>query len=361
LSRKLNAMVGVSVFVLAAIGVVLFPRIVARFLKPHGETYQRYSSTGISAGYAGPAIEVLPRVEVGVPRSLRVTETKQLSIVISKYWLGHSDAFPGSGDGASGVSDQSPYIDNRVAKSYTVDLKVVDDAGVVCVLPEEKAFGKDVLTLESIHWYCTIHPKQPGDYSILISGLPAAKDVGSFTVSDVSGDGLVGKPREYERLADGTLDVPVTVLTTQGVTAREWAWLQCIGACIGVLGTLLGYPFLKSKFDRSPSDPSGSPHNTLWPQDNSVESLKSTLDRISRMNVRLIRALAPSGQGGIYVNELAAELGISRQDALSRAVNLQTAGLVEILEYTDKCIRLNEKVTKLLGDKTADFITSYLS
>lgn len=44
--------------------------------------------------------------------------------------------------------------------------------------------------------------------------------------------------------------MPVTVLTVQGMTAVQWAWLQAIGGLLGIGGTVLGYPFIKSRFDK---------------------------------------------------------------------------------------------------------------
>jgi hypothetical protein len=180
------------------------------------------------------------------PRTIRVTQTKPISITITKYTLSHSDLLPGGS--SSVMSDQSPQVDNRVAKSYTVELRVIDDAGVVCAEPKEKKFGDEPLTLDTLYWQCTIHPKQAGDYSILVSGLPK-KDVGTITVADLSVD--AAQPHEYQQLADGTLSIPVTALTVQGATAGQWAWLQAIGTLLGVFGTVLGYPFLKSRFERT--------------------------------------------------------------------------------------------------------------
>lgn len=98
----------------------------------------------------------------------------------------------------------------------------------------------------------------------------------------------------------------------------------------------------------------------LWPEMKSLESLKRQLDRVSRKNAALLKVVAQIDQYGIYVNDLAAKLGVSRDEAVYRAKELQTAGLVEVLSLTDLNVRLSDDVTKLLGVNTAQFITAYL-
>lgn len=244
MSRK-RLLFGALGIALAVVGFFLFPHVAVRFLASRDKADLHYESSMVGSDYAGPVIEVLPKVEVFAPRTIRVTKTKPISISIGKYTLSHSDLLPGGSSNI--VSDQSPKIDNRVDKSYTVALKVIDDAGVVCAPPEEKKFGDETVSLETLDWQCTIHPKQAGEYSILVTGLPK-KDIGSVKVSDVSSD--AAQPREYQRLADGTLSVPVTALTVQGTTAGQWAFLQAIGAVLGLCGTVFAYPFLKSQFEK---------------------------------------------------------------------------------------------------------------
>jgi len=252
---------------LIAVGVWLVPVVAVRHLKRQDQADQTWHSSSPSLGYAGPVIEVVPSIEIHAPRTVRVTETKDITITISKSWLGHSDLFPGA-PGAI-VSDQPPKVDNRVEQSYTIGLMVVDDAGVVCAEPKKKDFGDSPLTLESKSWYCTMHPKQASDYEILISGLPSVAAAGdSFIVSDASpvqsldllptaGEKADPNRKIYKRFPDGTVTLSVIALTAQGIPAREWAWLEAVGAMIGVLGTILGLPFLKFKLEKQPdSSPS---------------------------------------------------------------------------------------------------------
>jgi hypothetical protein len=223
LSRKLLLVAAFGSSLVAA-GFFLFPHVVVRFLRSRDLADQHYESSTVGHSYAGPVIEVFHKIEMFAPRTIRVTQTKPISITFTKYTLSHSDLLPGGS--SSVMSDQSPQVDNRVAQSYTVELRVIDDAGVVCAEPKQKKFSDVPLTLDTLYWQCTIHPRQTGDYSILVSGLPK-KDVGTITVADVSVD--AAQSHEYQQLADGTLNIPVTALTVQGTTAGQWAWLQAIG------------------------------------------------------------------------------------------------------------------------------------
>jgi len=92
----------------------------------------------------------------------------------------------------------------------------------------------------------------------------------------------------------------------------------------------------------------------------SLESLKRQLDRISLKNAALLKIVAQTDQYGIYVNDLATKLGVSHDEAVYRAKELQTVGLVEVLSLTDLNVRLNDDVSKILGANAAQFITAYL-
>jgi hypothetical protein len=89
----------------------------------------------------------------------------------------------------------------------------------------------------------------PGDYTVIISGLPSAKDAGPiFTVKKNPADDAPQTLPTFERLPDGTVSLTIQVLTEEGLTATQWAWLKALGAVIGVLETILAFPFLKLAF-----------------------------------------------------------------------------------------------------------------
>jgi len=105
-----------------------------------------------------------------------------------------------------------------------------------------------------------------------------------------------------------------------------------------------------------PADGKGS----VWPADKSVDALKKTLDGISAENAKLVVAVASSGQYGIYVGELAKQLNISRAEAVLRSDQLQTQGLVIVLDLTDRNVRLNPDLQSILGPTFRDFLSAYL-
>jgi hypothetical protein len=226
------------------LGYLLVPRLVVRVLKAHDQEDRIYSSR-FRVDYAGPALEIEPTIAISAPRTVRVTSTKPISISIGKTFVGHSDVLPG---GSSDVaSDEPTTVDNRVSSSYTVDLKVVDSAGVVCGEPKERHFEKSLDISELLTWECTMHPKEAGDYDILVTGLPTK--VVSISVKDTDNDTRETAPPSYKLLPDGTFVISISALTPQGIPAREWAWLQAVGGFLGIMGTVLGYPFLKSKVE----------------------------------------------------------------------------------------------------------------
>lgn len=244
MSKRLFAALLISAVVLGALGYLVVPRLVARVLKAHDQEDQIYSSR-FRVDYAGPVLEIEPTIVISAPRTVRVTSTKPISISIGKTFIGHSEVLPG---GSSDVaSDEPPTVDNRVLSSYTVDLKVVDSAGVVCAEPKERHFEKSLDISEILTWQCTMHPKEAGDFDILVTGLPTK--VVSISVKQTENDTRGTAPPIYKLLPDGTFVISVSALTPQGIPAREWAWLQAVGGVLGILGTVLGYPFIKSRVE----------------------------------------------------------------------------------------------------------------
>jgi hypothetical protein len=97
-----------------------------------------------------------------------------------------------------------------------------------------------------------------------------------------------------------------------------------------------------------------------WPKDKTIDELKRTLDGISRENAKLLIVVASADQFGIYVDDLAHKLGITRAEALLRSQNLQKDGLVEVRELTDFNIELNKDLMNVLAPNPKQFLKSYL-
>jgi hypothetical protein len=101
-------------------------------------------------------------------------------------------------------------------------------------------------------------------------------------------------------------------------------------------------------------------NGALWPDDQSLEGLKRRLDTMSEKNATLLKVVAQSGQYGIYADDLAKQLSMPRDEAVYRAKELQTEGLVEVLALTDLNVRLDRGLEKLLGSNATQFIGAYL-
>jgi hypothetical protein len=262
-----------------ASGSLVFPHIVARHLRPNDQPAQYWESGGFPIKYAGPVVEVVPNTSISTPRTVRVSESKPLLIAIGGARVGHdSDMIPELNN--SPISDEPAKIDNLMATEYTVTVIVGGDIGLACSEPKTKKFGVYPANLNTQTWYCTMHPKDAGDYTLYISGLPP-KDVGGtyFTVTN-EGDGKSqqslrvegsGEPtKTYVRSSDGTAILPIQVLTIEGLTASQSAWLKAIGAILGILGTILAFPFLKSMFPDAP--PSTPPLGTSSSKESAVKA-----------------------------------------------------------------------------------------
>jgi hypothetical protein len=101
--------------------------------------------------------------------------------------------------------------------------------------------------------------------------------------------------------------------------------------------------------------------STSWPKDRSLDALKSVLDNLSKENAILLVTVASADQQyGLYVDELAKRLGVSRKEALDRSRELRELGLLNVRELTDVDLRLSNEVRTTIGMNAVQFLTAYL-
>jgi len=98
----------------------------------------------------------------------------------------------------------------------------------------------------------------------------------------------------------------------------------------------------------------------MWPRDTSLEGLRARLDRISRRNARFLVEIAASGRYGIYCDEIGDHLKMGRTEVMTRAFELNKAGLIDILLLTDSNFQLHRDLAKTLGPDSPKFLISYL-
>src|SRR5258708_21628441 len=93
-------------------------------------------------------------------------------------------------------------------------------------------------------WKWLFQPKQVGTFLLSLEALTPKSD-------KVKWNWRI--PRDVEDIiqtdSNGTLTLSIQVLTSLGLTAAQEAWLKAAGAVVGLLGTILGYPFWKRHFD----------------------------------------------------------------------------------------------------------------
>jgi hypothetical protein len=99
----------------------------------------------------------------------------------------------------------------------------------------------------------------------------------------------------------------------------------------------------------------------IWPAEKSLEALKRRLDRMSKTNARILKAIAAAGQYGVYTDELSKACGVPRDELVYRGKEMENEGLIEMENLTDLNFRLHEDITNVLGDKAAQFMTAYIN
>jgi len=276
----LLALAAVAICLIPA-ATILLPRVAAKHLRPHDKPQQYWASEGFPIKYAGPVVEIVPEITIVTPQTMRATQSDTLTISISGVQVGHSsDISPGPGEA---VSDQAPTVDNLMANDYTVSVAVGGDIGLGCGNPSKKTFGTYPGNMAPRTWSCVLHPKDAGDYVLLITGLPdksvagssfRVTDAGTGQTLDLSGQSAQG--RTIRRDPDGMVTLPIQVLTIEGLTALQYDLLKIAGTLIGVLGTILAYPFLKSLFHVKPPEQPADPASGQRPAMAGGESSRTT-------------------------------------------------------------------------------------
>jgi hypothetical protein len=99
---------------------------------------------------------------------------------------------------------------------------------------------------------------------------------------------------------------------------------------------------------------------SLWPANKTMDGLRARLDLLSRENAKLLVEVASADQYGLYINDVAQRLKISRTDADTRSKELQSQGLIDIYPLTDLNFRLNRNLRELLGPDPLIYLTTYL-
>lgn len=98
----------------------------------------------------------------------------------------------------------------------------------------------------------------------------------------------------------------------------------------------------------------------LWPANKSMDGLRRSLDLLSRENAKLLVEVASADQYGLYINEAAERLKMSRTEADTRSKQLESKGLIEIYPLTDLNFRLNKDLRELIGPDPLVYLTTYL-
>jgi hypothetical protein len=152
------------------------------------------------------------------------------------------------------VSDVGPAVHNHMKSFYTVDISADEPAGLRCEGDKKRPFPKGSVSA-SVLWHCTISPKEPGEHLLDIGGLPIAEAGGKEHLSIADNGDKAHSSIRYDVLSDGTIELKIESLTANGLTAAQSAWVAMVNLLVGLIGSVLGYPFIKRYFENKANDP----------------------------------------------------------------------------------------------------------
>lgn len=103
-----------------------------------------------------------------------------------------------------------------------------------------------------------------------------------------------------------------------------------------------------------------SASSSMWPADKSLAGLKRLLERTSAKNRQLLLVILDAAEDGVYANELAEQVALSRDEVVYRTKELSSLELVEIINLTDINYRIAESVHQAVGPNGARFLRALL-
>lgn len=204
------------------------PRLASSFLAAPKEIYTPVSlaSPLISYGKSLPkcnmwAASKSAQYQVVIPRALKLSESPPISFRLELNRDFQTQCI-GTGD--------SPRVSAKaqlLSPAFEIEPKLAEE--------------KEVSSLAQWNWI--ISPKKPGKHSLLLQ----ASGQKGFTVD------LSGLPRSdlVSNKSSETIEIALEVLTDLGLTSTQEALLKAIGAVVGGVGVILGYPFFKDRLIRT--------------------------------------------------------------------------------------------------------------
>ena len=151
----------------------------------------------------------VPIVSTVVPRRIGIDETKAITASLRSERPGRFEA-----------TLESPSFDIKSA-SVPVASEALD-----------------------FHWKWLVTPKKTGTHalSLTLSQIHTSK----FDLHDRNDITRVEVKSPF-----GERTVDIYVVTEMGLTSKQDAWVKALGAVLGLIGTVVGYPFFKRYFERS--------------------------------------------------------------------------------------------------------------
>lgn len=239
------------ILILACVGVLYFvstiilDRYAVPLFSPNNDRKNLIASIDGTTSAAGPMITLSDSIHVMVPQSLRISETKPITVVVGLEVIGHFDddffnalnqtPVPGNGT-ISTDPPEPPSIIHAYEREYTINvsadqLSIFPTTYVATKKFDEKSL-ENYLYTSPLEWQWTLSAEKPGDRLILISGLKLFESAYLGRNWDI--------PEGAAFITQDILTVPVTILTESGLTATQNDWLRIASVFVAILATILG-------------------------------------------------------------------------------------------------------------------------
>jgi hypothetical protein len=211
MAKRRRLVVAATMVVLGAVvGSMLAPRLISKA----GFGLAQMTIATEWEGDLVPDEEPPPNITtvlIRIPRRMRESDTVMARAVLQSEPQG------------------TPAADVRL----TYEAKLAAPAFEVTPMSESKGMVTAIHRSQLV-WKWLLTPKKPGEHIVVLS----------FNSPVFQHDRVSQRPAD-SIATDSDLQVPVTVLTSFGLTAYLDAWARLFGALVAVIGTILGYPFLK--------------------------------------------------------------------------------------------------------------------
>ena len=176
---------------------------------------------------------------------------------------------------------------------------------------------------DQVRWTWLIRPKSTGKHAVRI--VTAGRDGLRIDLARIL------PPADWADTSADQLIATIEVFTALGLTAGQDAAIRAIGALLGIVGVVLGYPIwalTRGKPRDVQSDAGGATLNGIWPTSKSQNALIQKVLGLSRTQWKLVLAVEQMEGQGLHHVARACDNDIRPSEAYHRIRSLELDELV---------------------------------